>query len=79
MLQRNDNEINTLFSQGHSLNKAKQMQKKQWNKLPTQGMQIGGGLGIVIPKHEDNKVSKGVGSMKNNGRVDSNSSTLPYL
>ncbi len=51
MLQRNDNEINSLFDQGKTLKQAKSHQKKHWESQPNQYQQIGavmgGGLGLA--------------------------------
>ena len=50
MLQRNDDEINSLFNQGKTLKQAKSHQKKHWESQPNQYQQIGavmgGGLGL---------------------------------
>ncbi len=76
MLKQNSDELSNLYDDLGSLKKARSAQKAHWNNLPNQGLKIGAMTGVVINsgKDDDNithgsMISKGVGSMKNGGRV----------
>ena len=50
MLSKNSDELNRLYEQTGSLNKARKSQRDAWNKLPDSGMKLGaaGGLGAGV-------------------------------
>ncbi len=53
MIRKNDDQLAAMFEKTNDLNKARAMQKNQWDQLPTHGFKLGAVLGAAMNGEDD--------------------------